>query len=106
MHQKADDRRAQFWFLEPDAFQQLEKDFALVEEGPKEQIKAKRFDFVFNSTYYVLNARVNYGDCRMEGRTRYSHGRVISQRPIKPNPGAADEDGDGPMKISDVPLSK
>ena len=55
----------------------------------------------------MLNARVNYNDCGMTGRSRYNHGRVISQRAILPSATVdPNEDEDGPMKITDVPLSE
>ena len=66
--------------------------------------KAKRFDFEFNSTYYVLNAKIHLNCRGVIGRTQYQSGRVISKRAIMPNPGAEKEDESQPMKISDVPL--
>ena len=95
-----------FWFLNSEQLKQLEEDFALLVAPSKERVKAKRFEFVFNNSYYVLNAKVNYNDCGMVGRSRYSHGRVISERAILPNPGVENEDEEGPMKISDIPLSQ
>lgn len=52
------ERQRQFWFLDAQQYQQLEDDFALLETPANERVKAKRFDFVFNNTYYVLNAKV------------------------------------------------
>ena len=72
------ERQRMFWFLNSEQLKQLEEDFALLETPSKERVKAKRFEFVFNNSYYVLNAKVNYNDCGMVGRSRYSHGRVIS----------------------------
>lgn len=53
----------------------------------------------------MLNAKVTHNCCGLAGRSRYSHGRVISTRAIVPPEGAQEEE-DGPMKISSVPLSE
>lgn len=72
------ERQRMFWFLNTEQLKQLEADYALLETPSEERVKAKRFDFQFNNSYYVLNAKVTYNDCGMAGRSRYSHGRVIS----------------------------
>lgn len=68
----AGDRHQHFWFLDAEQYAQFEADHKLLETPERKIILAKRFDFVFNDNYYILNVQLDNNGCGLIGRSNYS----------------------------------
>jgi len=68
----AADRHQHFWFLDAEQYAQFEADHKLLETPERKIVLAKRFDFVFNDNYYILNVQLDNNGCGLIGRSNYS----------------------------------